>query len=267
MIGETNLSISTKGRWLSQQLDITRFWEFVNRRSTINVNATKAMRDREPVGSHDSTVIEYKEFYTISILENLCSLAASLDSSRTKQPAMLELFETLEEDLAAYIKSLDNITNVSESRALTTRFGSDFRAPNHNYYHLMFIILDVCQICRTAILYLENAVRENPFLDPKILAFSCKRIELMILRMAAQTEISIASQKTLFQDGNATAQVERAIRWGPHDEQDMIGRELDTIIDPTDLEQFAANICENWMDALNGVLKTKAFINLTGPKG
>ena len=252
--------IFVKGRWLSRQLEMAWFWECIHNRTTIDTRATFSMINRESDQSNNGTAIEEKERQTIEILEHLCSLSSSSEQLEDNKRMMLALFEILDETIEGFIKALDGFAVASGETF--THLGAGLMTPNWKYYHWFFVILDICQFCKVSMVHLLVAIREHPFVDPESLLHRCERLRVLIWKITSQTELNVSHQQQLLRNGNAAQELTRAIRWGLHEEQDTVGKALESLIDQRSLKRMAADMCESWTEALDGILKANNHVSI-----
>ena len=255
----TDLMIVAKGRWLSKQINMAWFWEFLHDRTTIATRASLTMGYRESEQANIGTQLEDRERHTIQILENLCLMAPS-EQDEDHEFNMLAHFMALEEMLDCFIKELDAFS--SDSRELLIDFGFGFVAPNWRYYHWLFIILDICQFCRASIVYLLTVVREKHLVDPEFLVYRCERLKALMWKLTSLTETNVSQQQDFLRAGIAANNLAHAVRWGLHSEQDAVGKAFESLIGQPGLESTVTHVCESWLEAMGGVIKAQRYVSI-----
>lgn len=244
-----------KGRWLSTQLEMACFWDILHRRETMKANTVIDMVHRESGSSNNGTAIEDKQYSIVSMLKYLCSLAANADQPRTKQSKMLVLFDPLEAALADLRRALEG--NSSASEDTTADLGVGFTFPTWKYYHWHLTILDACQFYRATMMHLTFKNRDSNFVDSNFLANRIDRLQALIREIQSLTESNVSCQQASIRSETAKHKLVHAIRWGQHEEQDAVGKALESLIDQATMEMTVKDVCDSWTEAMDGILKAK----------
>ena len=255
-----NVVVIVKGTWISQQLWMAWFWEFVNSRTDADKGEPVAVLPGESDMVDGDIRVDYHEYQIVKILRFLCFLTSSPESVKDKRTSMLDLFDGLAAALEEFMRPLSE--HESGSRKLANDFGSGVEAPDHHYYLRVLAALDICGFCKATISYLLDASSKRQFVDKNLLSAKCEELQSRILQIASGVESSVSRQKTTLQENNAAFQIARAVRFGPEVEQDAIGKVIETIISPAHLAYFAKNVYANWTHALDGVLQAKNALRL-----
>lgn len=223
----------------------------------MKASAVVEMVNRESGSDNNGTAIEDKEYFIVTMLRHLCSLAANADQPRIQQSKMLALFDTLEAALADLRRALEGDGPTFE--ATTADLAVGFTFPNWKYFHWHLTILDTCQFCRATITHLSLKNRHSPFVDSDFLANRIHRLQGLIREIQSLTESNVSYQQASIRSENAKNELAHAIRWGMHEEQDAVGKALDSLIDQATMEKTVKDVRDSWTEAMDGILKAKNY--------
>jgi len=212
---------------------------------------------RESGSDNNGTAIEDKEYFIVSMLRHLCSLAANADQPRIKQSKMLALFDPLEAALADLRRALEGDGPTFED--ITADLGVGFTFPTWKYYHWHLTILDACQFCRATIMHLSLKDRRSTFVDSDFLANRTDRLKTLVREIQSLTESNVSYQQASVRSEKAKTKLIHAIRWGMHEEQDAVGKALESLIDQATMERTVKDVCDSWTEAMDGILKAKNY--------
>lgn len=221
----------------------------------MKASAVVEMVSRESESDNNGTAIEDKEYIIVTMLRHLCSLATNADQPRIKQSKMLALFEPLEAALADLRRALEEDGPTFE--ATKADLGVGLKFPTWRYFHWHLTILDTCQFCRATITHLSLKDRHSPSVDSDFLANRIRRLQAFIQEIQSLTECNVSYQQASIRSENSKNELAHVIRWGMHEEQDAVGKALDSLIDQATMEKTVKCVCDSWTEAMAGVLKAK----------
>ena len=152
-------------------------------------------------------------------------------------------------------KSSENLSSIFESSSnASTALIPGLSIPIWNYFHTLYMHLELCQFVMPAMDYIIRENRKRPlielqWLDSRTarLREACTRLSVTVRRLATELQDKLHEDTT-------TDKLMQAVLGSS---SDVVGQGLGNNIERSDMEQLCKYLQESWIEGLEGVIRTK----------
>lgn len=134
---------------------------------------------------------------------------------------------------------------------------SNFAIPDWNYFHTKYSCLEICRFTNLALDYVLSESSKYKLLEPSVLSELSASIKESIAEIYSNIKQHASALQSSLQK---KVSVEKFIELGfgmPDDNNDVVGLELRNLVSEPKMEEIASDVCESWVDALEGLIRVK----------
>lgn len=247
-------------KWLEHQLSLAKFWDMLhnNGHSSIDKAGLAAMKQSSSSEPHAFTDAEYTIGVVLAIFHELYTVFYQKPPPVEAEPVDAWLRVALE-NLEMYIPTGSQTleSNMEAGMNASARLGDSLKIPLWSYFHSMYTYLELCRYLAPLLDYVLAENRKCKHVDAAWLGSKLAKLREEGKKLSTNVRLSVTDLRDKLRGPAVLQEITREVLGDTNKDrsEDVIGMELRSLGNESSV--MCKNIQESWIEALDGVIRTK----------